>query len=294
MVRLTLQVTDISTVWTVGFRYILIYKSDTVNGTYTYDGSVALVNGTSSYTYDDAVGTAYDWYKSQYANTVPPPDPTSTSSWSDAVRGDEGTLFHNITYPPELELDSTDDTRVKKIRIYIGDQKEVVRDYVEECYSAVHDDGYTYELSQKGWPVYVSLNEMEKTSSSDPLVDGYRYLKFIDEISTVTGTLDVYYYTFRWSNREILEHYNNAMIPPGLTSSTVTTDHMILQTSIDLLDAENWRDYIENGARIVDSDTTWDPGPGYRAREDAIKRLQKRLDDLVKQYILVWPGWRVD
>ena len=54
------------------------------------------------------------------------------------------------------------------------------------------------------------------------------------------------------------------------------------------------RDYIENGARIQDSDTEWDPSPGYRARESAIKRLQKRLDDLVKQYMLLHSGWRID
>ena len=69
---------------------------------------------------------------------------------------------------------------------------------------------------------------------------------------------------------------------------------MIIQTAIDLLEAENWRDYIENGAILTDSDTKWDPTPGFRARESAIKRLQKRLDDLVKQYMLYRDGWLID
>lgn len=293
MVRLTLQVTDITAVWGLSFRYILVYRSDTADGTYTYVGSVPLVNGTSSYTFEDATGTCDQWYKSRYSNTVPPPDPSLLSGWSDAVRGDEPVLFNNVTYPPESSLSTADDTRVKKIRVYIGDKKELIKSYSEECKAAISENGHTFEMSQKGWPLYISLNDIEKTSASDPYVDGWRYITFSGTVGE-NDTLEIWYETFRWADSEIVEHYDNAMIPPGLTTTTVTADHLILQASIDLLEAENWRDYIENGSRIQDSDTEWDPSPGFRARESAIKRLQKRLDELVKQYKLVHDGCRID
>lgn len=293
MVRLTIQVTDISTVWTVGFRHILVWRSGAIDGTYTYIGSVALINDTSTYNYTDSSGTGSHWYKSQYAGSVPPPDPTLTSSFSEAVSGDSSAIFHGITYPPESELSTDEATRVAKIRVYIGDKKELIKSYSEECKAAISEDGYTFEMSQKGWPLYISLNDMEKTSASEPFTDGWRYCTFSGIIGP-DDELEIWYETFRWADSEIVNHYNNAMIPPGLTTTTVTADHLILQASIDLLEAENWRDYIENGARIQDSDTEWDPSPGYRARESAIKRLQKRLDDLVKQYKLIHDGWRLD
>ena len=293
MVKLTITVSDISTVYAVGFRYVVIERADSESGTYSYLGAVAINSSTGTYYYTDTTGTEDNWYRSKYTDTSTAPYGLE-SSYSDPVQGDVPTIYHNITYPPEVSMGSADDQKVRRIRVLIGDQKELVRDYVDECYSSVHSDGHTYELAQKGWPVYISLDGVEKTSSSDPYVDGWRYLTFSGTISTCTGTLDVYYNTFRWADTEILQHYDDAMIPPGLTSSSVTTDHMVLQTAIDLLEAENWRDYIENGAIITDSDTRWDPSPGYRARESAIKRLQKRLDDLVKQYTLAKPGWLID
>jgi len=290
MVKLTIYVDDVGVVIAAGFTQCIIYRSDTETGGYVNIHSFALVANTSTYYYTDASGDATKWYKSQYYN----PMTVQYSSFSDPVQGEEPQLYHNVTYPQEVYLGTADEQKVDRIRIFIGDQKELLRDYVDECYSSVMDDGKTYELSQKGWPVYICLDGVEKTSASDPYVDGWKYLTFSGTISTVTGTLDIYYYTFRWADTEILGAYENALIPPGLTTASVTTDHMVIQTAIDLLEAENWRDYIENGAILTDSDTKWDPTPGYRARESAIKRLQKRLDDLVKQYTLYRGGWLID
>jgi hypothetical protein len=293
MVKLTLTVSDIATTYAAGFRYIVIERAALEDGTYSYLGYIFLNASTSVYYYTDVGGAENNWYKSKYTDTATSPYGLE-SSYSTPVRGDVAEIYHNITYPLEVTMTTADMQKVRRLRTFIGDQKELVRDYVDDCYSSVQDDGHTYELSQKGWPLYICLDNVDKTRSTDPYTNGWRYLTFSGTISTVTGTLDIYYNTFRWADSEILQQYDDALIPPGLTSSTVTTDHMLLQTAIDLLEAENWRDYIENGARIVDSDTTWDPSPGYKARESAIKRLQKRLDDLVNQYRLVYPGWRVD
>ena len=292
MVQLTIYVSDITTVYAVGFRFIVIERSDTEDGTYSYIGSVALNSSVSTYNYTDITGTADHWYRSKYTDVATAPYGLE-SSYSDPVKGDIAELYHDVTYPQEVSLGTADETKVRKLRVLIGDVKELRREYQEECQSSVSEDRKTYELDQKGWPVYISLDDVDMTSSQDPYTDGYRYLTFSGTIGE-DDSLDVWYYTFRWADREILEHYNDAMIPPGLTTTTVTSDHLIIQTAIDLLEAENWRDYIENGARIQDSDTEWDPSPGYRARESAIKRLQKRLDDLVKQYMLLHSGWRID
>jgi hypothetical protein len=289
MIKLTIYVDDVSTVIAAGFTQCFVYRADSETGTYVSIHNFSLVAGTSTYYHTDATGDATKWYKSRYYN----PTAAIYSSYSDPVQGEEAELFHSITYPQETYLGTSDETKVKKIRVLIGDAKEVRREYQAECQSSVSEDGHTYELDQKGWPLYISLSDIEMTSSANPYFDGYRYLTFSGTIGE-TDSIDIWYYTFRWSDSEIIDHYNNTMIPPGLTSSTVSMDHLILQAAIDLLEAENWRDYIENGARISDSDTEWDPSPGYRARESAIKRLQKRLDDLVKQYTLVHYGWRID
>jgi len=286
MVRLTFVVNDIQNLWTLGYRNILIYRSTDENGLYSYFNFVHLKPNVKKYYFTDTTGDIYTWYKIRYSNTVPPPDPTLISSYSDAFNGEEITLYHNITYPSEVQLSDSDLSLVNKIRTLIGDSKELDRDYVHECYANVEPDGYTYKLENIGWPVYISLDGIEKTDLSDPIVNGYRYLTFSGMINTVTGTLDIYYYTFRWSDREIIENYYNCIIPPGLTSSTVTTDHLILQTAINLLESENWRDYIENGARVDDDSTRYDPTPGFNARERAIKRLRKQLDDLINQFKL--------
>jgi len=289
MIKLTIYVDDVSTVIAAGFTQCYVYRATSETGTYTAIHNFFLSAGTSTYYHTDATGDATYWYKSRYYN----PTAAIYSSYSDPVQGEEAELFHSITYPQETYLGTSDETKVKKIRILIGDAKEVRREYQASCQSSVSEDGHTYELDQKGWPIYISLSDMEMTSSADPYFDGYRYLTFSGTVGE-TDSVDIWYYTFRWSDREILDHYNNTMIPAGLTTTTVSADHLILQAAIDLLEAENWRDYIENGARIQDSDTEWDPSPGYRARESAIKRLQKRLDDLVKQYQLLHYGWRID
>lgn len=289
MVKLTIYVDEVNTVIEAGFTQCIIYRADTETGTYTSIHTIILQSGVSTYYHTDATGDSTKWYKSRYYN----PTAAEFSSFSDPVQGEEEEIYHNIAYPQEAYLGSSDETLVKKIRVLIGDVKEVRREYQEECHSSVSEDGHTYELDQKGWPLYISLSDVEMTSSSDPYFDGYRYLTFSGTVGA-DDSIDIWYYTFRWSDVEILDHYNNVLIPPGLTTTTVTTDHMILQAAIDLLEAENWRDYIENGATIRDSDTRWDPSPGYRARESAIKRLQKRLDDLVKQYKLIHDGWRLD
>jgi hypothetical protein len=159
------------------------------------------------------------WYRARYE--VPVGVAPTYSSFSDPIRG--GTvskIFHNISYPNEVNLTDAEDVIVNKIRVLAGDRKKLVHDYMSTCQSRLSDNGNTVEMKNKGWPVYISLNGFEKNSPSDPYTDGYRYLTFSGAIAE-TDTIDMYYYSFRNSDTEIYDTYNRAIIPPGLTTTTV-------------------------------------------------------------------------
>lgn len=237
------------------------------------------------YTFVDAPGGyGHYWYRARYESPVGAVSPYS--SFSDAIRGGTSSrIFHNISYPDEVYLSESEEEIVNKIRILIGDRKKLIHDYISTCQSRLSYNENTIEMKDKGWPVYINKNGVEKTRVVDPYVDGYRYLTFSGAVQP-DDTFDMYCYSFRNSDTEIYQAYNSAMIPPGLTTTTVTVDHLTIQAAIDLLEAENWSAYNDEGARIKDGDTTFDPSPGFKAREAAIGRLYKRLDNLVSQFLL--------
>ena len=236
------------------------------------------------YTFVDAPGDEGTyWYRARYESPVGAISPYSC--FSDPIRGGTTSrIFHSISYPDEVYLSDAEAAIVEKIRILIGDRKQLIHDYISTCQSRLSDNNNTIEMKDKGWPVYISRNGTEKTRVIDPYVDGYRYLTFSGTVQP-TDTFDMYCYSFRNSDTEIYHAYNKAMIPPGLTSSTVTTDHLTIQAAIDILEAENWAAYNDEGAKIKEGDISFDPSPGFKAREAAIGRLYKRLNDLVVQYL---------
>lgn len=282
MIRLTILVDDIVNVIAL-FTHIRIYTSTEEDGTYTHLDYVALVSGQSTYYYDHAGGTEDTWYKSSYYNM----SSGLESSLSDAVQGITAELFHYPTYPNEIDFSSSEATIIRKIRRYIGDFKGLERLYIDEAgfCNYVQDDNKTLDLSEKSWPVYVSVNDVEKTSSDDPVVQGYQYLTFSGTLDSSSDTLDIWYYTFKFSDREIYQAFGDALIPAGLTSLTATEDHLVLQAAIDLLENMTSEDMVSDGAVVRDDRSLYDPSPGLRERAATIERLKKMLDSLVKQYM---------
>lgn len=281
MIHLTIYVDNIDAVISV-FTHIRLYTSNEELGTYTHLAYITLVAGQSVYEYTHVDGTSETWYRSSYWSAA------QESSLSDPVQGAEAQIFHYPTYPDEAGFSSSEETIIRKIRRFIGDLKGLGRLYIDgtdeyTLSSALQPDGYTIDLGEKGWPVYISLNEVEKTFLSDPVVQGYQHLTFSGTLSS-DDIIDIWYYTFKFSNREIYEAYEDVMIPAGLTSANVTQDHLILQASIDLLENMASADIIEDGALIRDDQTVYDPSPGLAERDKTIKRLKAMLDDLVKQY----------
>ena len=119
----------------------------------------------------------------------------------------------------------------------------------------------------------------------EPIVQGYQYLTFSGTLDESSDTLDIWYYTFKFSDVEVHEAYEDTLVPAGLTSSTVAQDHLILQAAIDLLENMTSEDMIEDGAVVRDDRSLYDPSPGLRERAATIERLKKMLDALIKQHM---------
>lgn len=290
MIYLTFTVDNISTVLQV-YNQILIERSDSESGTYTTVsglGPIDLASGQSSYMEVDATGTATNWYRSRYYST----STAAYSGYSSPILGDAGDLYYNPIYPPEVSYGTSQQLVIDRIRRLIGDPLSINREYGDDAISSLMADNKTFHMDDKGWPAAITINSEQYTETSNPTVNGYRYLKFnqdVSESTTISGVtygIDIWYYNFRHSDRQIMEAYDNCPPPAGLTVSTANSEHYMLQTSIDILMQENWEFTAEDGAVIRDEGTLYDPAPGLRARTDLIDKLQKRLDDLVKTAIL--------
>lgn len=289
MITLTITVDNIATVISVYDR-VRIRTSTDENASWDSLSDLTtfpLVIGQSTYTYSDADGDANDWYVSQYYLTT---NSGIISGWSDPILGEEGDIYYNPLYPPEISYGTADQLVIDRIRRLIGDPIGLRREYGEDAASSIHPDNKTYELDEKGWPCDVHMNGVAMNSSTDPTINGYRYLKFdqdiSDQLTTWSGCVeygvDIWYYTFRNADREIMEAYDTAYPPYPLTTANATSEVYMLQTAVTLLSKELIEDSTEDGAIIRDEGTSYSPEPGLGVREAMIDKLQKRLDNLVK------------
>jgi hypothetical protein len=197
------------------------------------------------------------------------------------------------TYPPELALSDDDREIVESIRITLGDSGLIERDLYDSsdpqsnvsCAANIDPAGCTWELNEwKGWPQRVLLNGAQKTDINDPQVIGYRYLVFSGTGPCITGSLDVFYNHFRFSDREILMAYDrshNLLASCGLSTLQITTEMRIMQTAILLLEGEI-RDVSQSSFKIVDGDTTYDNSSMIRSRTEDLSDLKRKIDYLVE------------
>lgn len=257
----------------------------TVSGVDPYTAPIDLKSSqTSYYVYDDK-GTDSDWYSYRYVDSS---DPTNINSgWSSPVFNSTQGLYYNPIYPEEMELTGSDKMVVDRIRTLIGDPVELTRDSGEEYAVNIHPDGTVYELSEKGWPVSISMCGTQYVDSNNPTVNGYKYLKFnedISEFTTISGVdynVDIWYYTFRYSDKEILNTYDLTPPPFGLNSVTATSEAYILSAAIDLVRSELFLDSSESGAEFSDNYTSYNPSPGLDTRRNLLEDLRKQLDKVV-------------
>ncbi len=293
-IRLSFVVDDINTVILI-YDQIRIQRSDTETGTFTTVsglGPITLVGGQSLYTESDETGTATDWYRSQYYST----GTGSQSSWTDPVLGETGDLFYDPIYPVEVSYGTSQKLIINRIRRLAGDPLGLRREYGEEAASSVHSDNKTYQMDEKGWPVSIYMNNTSYNNSTNPTVDGYTYLRFQEDISLTTVIsgveygVDIYYYTFRHSDRQIMDAYDNQPPPPPLTTITANSEVYMLATAIELLEMELWEDATEDGAAIRDEGSNYNPEPGLNVKEKMLSALRKRLDAMIKALQMPYVG----
>jgi len=272
-----------------------------VSGTVDYPVPISLVTGQDFYQSYDPIGEATDWFSSRYYDTLT----GSYSAWSAPILGADGDLYYDPVYPPEIEYNTENKAIIKRIRTYIGDPLGLNREHGEAAQSNISPDGKTYKLDQKGWPVYITMGGHSFTDLANPSVNGYKYLKFqsvIDEICTGCAQIenicgeeeirqydqgvDIWYYTFRFSDRQIMETYDSCPPPPGLTSTTATSQAYMYQTAIDLINKELLEDAVEDGAAIRDEGSSYNPEGGLKIRKDLLDGLNKQLDDVVNSLML--------
>jgi hypothetical protein len=179
------------------------------------------------------------------------------------------------------------------------------REFGAEALSSIHPDGRVYAMDEKGWPVSINMGGKQFTKTSDVSVNGYRFLRFntyIDETCVtcsgitnlcgeeitkeITNGPDIWLYTFRNSDRQIMECYDSCPPPVGLTTITSNSEAYMLQTAINLVNQELLEDSTEDGSKIRDEGTSYDPTVGQTTKLELLKRLQKRLDDLIRSLIL--------
>ncbi len=304
MITLSITVNDVNTVIAVGYDKVEIARATAGSvdssglpatvGPYSIipELDVALVSNVYTYEVTDSAGDATDWYVSRYVDM-----PSSgTSSWSDPVLGETGDLLYNPLYPKEVVYGESDQLVIDRIRRLVGDQINLTRESGDDAVSSIQNDNRTYELDEKGWPVSVTLGVTPMNSTSTSTMNGYRYLKFDRDITvtTVSGGieygLDVWYHTFRHSDREIKAAYDTCPPPLGLTTTTATPEAYMIQTAIELIQLELWEDSVEDGSRIGDEGSVYDPGAGLEVRRKLVDNLRKRLDDLVKTLVLSGVG----
>jgi len=273
------------------FDKIRIFRATGVNGPYNM---IAEIDYATPAVYCDLTSTPQMYYKVQYYNST-----TMISSVYSEVAQETGIFSEytvpetTATYPPEIALSDDDREIVESIRVTLGDSGLIERDlfYASDpqsnaaCAAQIDPEGCTWELEEwKGWPQRVLLNGIEKTDINDPQVIGYRYLSFSGTSPCITGSLDVYYNHFRFSDREILMAYDrsaNLLVSCGLTVDAVSTEMRIMQASILLLEGEI-REVSQGAFKIVDGDTTYDNSAMIRSRTEDLTDLKKKMDYIIE------------
>lgn len=275
------------------FNQLLVFRASSSNGPFTQLGSAITLTGATSYTFCDATSTSTLYYKVQFFNSSTMVSSVFSELAQETGIFDEYSLpVSSATYPPEIALSEQDREIVESIRVTLGDMGNIERDFFDSsdsqsqhaCSSQISSDQCTWEFSNpRGWPQRVILNGTEKTSLTDPLVIGYKFLTF-SGAACITGTLDLFYNNFRFSDREILLAYDrarNLLVSCGLSTAQITTEMLIMQAAILLLEGE-LRTIQQDAIRIRDGDTEYDNTSIVRSRTEDLSDLKQKIRDLIE------------
>lgn len=177
--------------------------------------------------------------------------------------------FVGASYPKEQNYSTTASGYIEKIRVYLGDMKQIKREYVDGCTSNVMGDYFTYVLEDKGWPLKVALTTssgtVEFVSLDNPITQGYRYIVFSnsqDSITTSTYGVNLSYYESVTSSdwtasgalfyKDITHSFNLSNMDDFMCQIKDSDTHEVIIP--DLIDAQNGntvRIWVNNGSLNV-------------------------------------------
>ena len=302
MIVITIRVSSPEAELLAGYDSVKVYRSNFEDGVFLEVTGLAtrpsLTVTQIYYNFTDTTGTSSSWYKTSFYGSVT----LLESSLSVASRGIEIEQEHSLTtYPAEISLTSSDEYHIDRIRYYIGDQKKVIREYVSpECtsgYDKISQDGYSYQMENKGWPLRVVKDSTEYTSTSDVYVTDYSYLTFSSStLSTVSGVLDIWEETFRHSDREILKVFNTATLPTFVSTASSTTEMYRLDAAITIIRMEI-ADLMgrSSGSFELVGEIKYNPEGLLRQKMALLAELKSKLDDLAGEvYATNITGVRID
>jgi hypothetical protein len=291
-ISLDIGVTDIAATLAFGYTHIRVYRSADEDSGFTEITTtstlVELVAGTSTYNFIDSGGTGEHWYRTTFVDVN---GVVAESSASASFLGDYlDTNFSPINYPAEATFTSREMYVVARLRNLVGDPRELSRDYIsaDTTYSNVSTDKKSVALSNpRGWPLRVVLDGTDYTSSEEPRVNDYQFVTFSGiEISTVSGTLDIWYYHFRNSDSELLNVFNGLTVPPELTADQVTFELSLVTAAVEVLEKE-FRLFTATSSTQVDiyQEISINPRAGVDARLEDLEALRKRKKDLIDEIL---------
>lgn len=300
-INLTITVADISATITLGYTHIRVYRSAEYDAGFleitTTDTLIELVPGVSTYIFIDGSGTTEHWFRTTFVDAG---GVLAESSSSASFLGEYLDANYSPTsYPEEATFTLNDRYVIDRVRNFIGDPRELTRDYVssDTGYSSISHDEHTLTLSNpKGWPLSVTLDDVVYTSKEEPRVNDYQFITFSGvEISTTSGTLDVWYYHFRNSDAEILRVYNGLTPPTELTVAQVTFELSAIMTAIEILEKE-FRQFAATSGSQVDifQEIMINPKAGLDARLKDLQALRKRMSDLIDEILDAAGGINAD
>ena len=264
--------------------YTTVSGTDQINSVINTN-SVLLQNKYNQYYLTDPIGSYSSWYISRYTNTVN----ATTSAWSEPFIASDSDVLYNPLYPSEIEYTNADKQVIRQIRNLIGDPVRLVRDFGEENLSCLQADNKVYMFLDYGWPCSINMFGTQYTELNNPIVNGYKFLKFKSTLNTslvnvngLSASIDIWWYTFRNSDRQIMTAYDECLRPPPLNSTNCTTSIYLLQTAYNILVNETWEYVSEDGVQITDDKDSYNPSPGLTMRDKLLSRLKQQLDDAIK------------
>lgn len=291
-ISLTITVADIAGTLVAGYTHIKVYRSaeeKTGFSEITITASlIALVAGESGYAFVDETASTKHWYRTSFFDVSGVVAESITSASFVGTFTD--TRFFPISYPTETEFTSDDYFVTDRVRVLLGDLKELTRDYVSSAvgYSSISEDQYTHTLSNpRGWPLKITLDGVAFTAKDEPRVNDHQFITFSGtQISTISGTLDVWYDHFRHSDAEILQVYNALAPPPQLNANQVTFELAAVCTALDMLEQE-FRVFGATSGSMVDifEEIKIDPRGGMSARLGDLEALRQRKQDLIDEIL---------